>query len=236
MKRDYGIRSVVFEDDNMLMAEGGRFARRLFGLMIEKELGLKWSAIAFAVFLLTDELLELMEQSGCVGINIAIESGNPRVLKDIVQKRALNLNKVPEQIAKIKSRNMYCIANFIIGFPGEKWSEIRETIDFAEHCGADYVKFFVAVPLYGTKLYDYALRVGALECDGDAPKTDWRHSQISSEEWTSRDISILRAYEWDRINFSPTRIAGVSALWGMGVDELQAIRKETREKSLLGLA
>jgi len=236
VKNKYGIKSIIFEDDNMLMADGGKFAKKLFNLMIETDLGLKWTAIAFAIFLLTDELLELMAESGCIGINIAIESGNSRVLSEIVQKRALDLSKVPEQIKRIKANNLFCIANFIIGFPGETWDEIRQTIAFAEHCGADYVKFFVAVPLYGTKLYDYALQSGTIQCDDLYPKTDWRHSQISSEEWTSRDITILRAYEWDRINFSPERINKVSNLWGMSLEELQVIRKKTRDATLLEYA
>lgn len=229
MKRDYGIQSVVFEDDNMLMADGGRFATRLFSLMIEKNLGLKWSAIAVAIFLLTDELLDLMQKSGCVGINIAVESGNQRVLSEIVQKKAVNLDKVPEQIAKIKARGMYCLANFIIGFPGETWAEIRETIAFAENCGADYIKIFVAVPLFGTKLYQTALDMGALKLNEGFPKTDWRYSQINSSEWSAKDVSILRAYEWDRINFAPHKIKKVSEIWGMDIHELSEVRKQTRD-------
>ena len=229
MRDAYGIRAVVFEDDNLLMADGGRFARELFKLMIEEKLNLKWTAIAFAIFLLTDELLDLMVDSGCIGINVAIESGNERVLHEIVEKRMVKLDKVPEQIGKITQRGMYCIANFIIGFPGETWDEIRETIAFAENCSADYVKFFIAVPLYGTKLYYTALKMGAIQSDESYPKTDWRYSQISSDEWTAEDISILRAYEWDRINFNPSRIDKVARLWGMDRAEINRIRKATRD-------
>lgn len=228
VQREYGIMSVVFEDDNLLMADGGRFAKELFQLMIQERLNVKWTGIAFAIFLLTDELLDLMAESGCVGINVAIESGNERVLRDIVEKRMVKLGKVPELIGKIKKRGLYCIANFIIGFPGETWNEIRETVAFAENCGADYVKFFVAVPLYDTKLYHTAVSMGAIKSNEEYPKTDWRHSQISSEEWTSEDISILRAYEWDRINFKPEKMDAVSNLWGMNKEEIKKIRMATR--------
>ena len=37
----------------------------------------------------------------------------------------------------------FVIANFIVGYPGEKWDEILDTIRFAEHCSADYIKIFV---------------------------------------------------------------------------------------------
>ena len=228
LKERYGIRSVIFDEDNMLMAPDG-YARRLFRLMIERRLELQWVATAFALFLLNDETLDLMQRSGCVGVNVAIESGNPRVLREIVGKPIRDLAEVPGIIAKIRARGLYCLANFIIGFPGETWDEIRQTIRFAETCGADYVKIYAAVPLYGTKLYRIAAETRALtQCD-EFPRVDWRYGQITSPEWTPKDISILRAYEWDRINFAPERIARVAEIWGVSVEELRLVRKQTRD-------
>ena len=79
-----------------------------------------------------------------------------------------------------------------------------ETINFAENCGADYVKFFIAVP-HWHDMYEMARKLNAFEQDHEAdnPKLDWRFSQLKSDEWTSKDVSILRVYEWDRINFAP---------------------------------
>ena len=228
LKREYGIRSVLFEDDNLLMA-GNKYAQTLFSLMIERNLNLKWLGNAFALFLLNDKILNLMRDSGCVGVNIAIESGNERVLREIVKKPIKDLNKVPGIIEKIKSRGMFCIANFVIGFPGEKWDEIRETVNYAENCEADYVKFFVAVPLYGTELYRISREIGALVSNDEYPNIDWRYSQIKSDEWTAKDISILRAYEWDRINFAPDRIKRTAEIWHMSIDQLKDIRKKTRD-------
>ncbi len=228
LKREYGIRSALFEDDNLLMA-GNKYAQTLFSLMIERNLDLKWVGNAFALFLLNDKILDLMRNSGCVGINVAIESGNKRVLREIVKKPIKDLNKVSGIIEKIKSRGMFCIANFVIGFPGEKWDEIRETVNYAENCGADYVKFFVAVPLYGTELYRISREIGALISNDEYPNIDWRYSQIKSDEWTAKDISILRAYEWDRINFAPDRIKKTAEIWHMSIDQLKNIRKKTRD-------
>lgn len=229
MKEKYGIKSIMFEDDNILMAQGGKYAKKLFKLMIEKELNLEWVGIAFALFLFTDEILDLMQQSGCKGVNVSIESGSERVLKEIVKKPIKDLKLIPEIIQKVHDRGIYCITSFIIGFPGETWEEIRQTISFAEHCGADYVKIFVAVPLYGTELYNIALATNSLTHDDEFPKTDWRHSQIKSDEWSAKDISILRAYEWDRINFAPHKIDKVAEIWGVDKEHLKEIRKKTRD-------
>ena len=229
LKEKYGVRSIIFDDDNLLMGSNG-FAKKLFKCMIDKKLDMKWIGIAFALFLLNDELLDLMKLSGCVGINVAIESGNERVLKEIVGKPIKNLGDACDIVRRVKERGMYCIANFIIGFPGETWDDIRQTTRFAEHCGADYIKIFVAVPLYKTKLYNTALAMGVLECNKGIPKVDWRYAQIKSDEWTPKDISILRAYEWDRINFSSgEKIAKIAAMCGISISELTQIRKKSRD-------
>lgn len=228
LKERYGIRSIVFDEDNLLLGEND-YARRLFKEMIARKLELPWIASAFALFLITDDLLDLMKQSGCVGINVAIESGNERVLKEIVHKPIKNLAAIPEIIAKVQAQGIYCIANFIVGFPGETWNEVRETIAFAEHCGADYVKIYAAVPLYRTKLYYLAKEKGLLVCNDAIPKVDWRYGQITSDEWTTKDISILRVYEWDRINFAPHKIKRLLEITGATVDELKSVRKNTRD-------
>ena len=59
----------------------------------------------------------------------------------------------------------------------------------------------VAMPLSHTKMLDMAISKGVLDTKWHI-FLDWRYGQISSEEWTSKDISTLQAYEWDRINFS----------------------------------
>ena len=234
MKEHYGIKSVMIDDDNLVIKK--KFFKELLRQMIKHELNLKFIVGAFAIFALDDEMLELMVKAGCVGINVAIESGNQRVMNEVVLK-PIKLEKVAPLIKQVQDEGLFVISNFIIGFPGETWEEIRETITFAENCGADYVKFFVAVPLKGTKLWDMATNIGAIS--GNSEETvDWRFSKITSNDWTSKDVSILRAYEWDRINFeTPEKRKRLADLWGISEDEMYEIRKKTRDlvsKELLG--
>jgi len=75
-----------------------------------------------------------------------------------------------------------------------------------------------------------ARKLDAFEHDhfAEIPRLDWRFSQLKSDEWTSKDVSILRVYEWDRINFSPDRIEKTAEIWGVSIEELSQIRQETR--------
>jgi len=47
-------------------------------------------------------------------------------------------------------------ANFVIGFPGETWEEIRQTFRYAEACDFDVTHFHVATPFPDTDLYHMA--------------------------------------------------------------------------------
>jgi radical SAM superfamily enzyme YgiQ (UPF0313 family) len=227
LKERYGIRSIQILDDNLFAHK--KVAKTLMGEIIDRRLDIKWICSSFALLALDDEMLDLMHASGCVGVNCAIESGNERVLREIIRKPIKDLAAVPARIAEIKARGIYVIANFIIGSPRESWEEIRETIRFAETCGADHIKLFVAVMLPGTAMYQMAMDQSALAVSGDAREIQWRYSQLNSPDWTAKDVSILRAYEWDRINFAPERIDRVAAIWGMPVEDLKYIRKQTRD-------
>lgn len=221
----YGIRSLIFDDDNLL-TDRERAIKIFKGL---KKYKIPWKMIATAAFLLDDELIEQMHESGCVYVDIAIESGTERILHDVIQK-PLKLEKAVEVVAKLKQEDIYVAANFIIGFPGETWDEIRQTIKFAEDLNADYVKLFNAVPLPGTRLYQMAKEQNVLVEEFDAENINWRNGMIETDEFSAKDTSILRAYEWDRINFSTYEKRKRTAdMMGISLQQLEEIRKNTRK-------
>ena len=215
---------MIFDDDNLL-TDRQRAVKIFKGLEKYK---IPWKMIATAAFLLDDELIELMRKSGCIYVDIAVESGTERVLHEVIRK-PLKLEKAIEVVKKLKQENIYVAANFIVGFPGETWEEIRQTIKFAEDLGADYIKLFNAVPLPDTRLYQMAKEQNALVEGFDSENINWRNGMIETDEFTARDMSILRAYEWDRINFATFEKRKRTAdMMGISMKELDAIRKKTR--------
>ena len=226
----YGVRSFIFDDDNLVGKK--RYFKDLLDRMIEAELGLTFIVGAFAIFAIDDEMLDLMARAGCVGVNIAIESGCQRVMNDIVRK-PVDLETVPDWIARIKESGIFVASNFIIGFPGESWDEIRQTIHFAETCGAEYVKLFIATPLPGTGLWRMAEELGLLRMNGGegwGERSGHGTAEIVSEQWTAEDLRILRAYEWDRINFGlADRRRRTAEIWNVDETTIEQIRKETRD-------
>lgn len=227
LKEKYNIKSIIIDDDNFF-TDRDRIVE-LLNAFIEEGLNLKWKSIATALFHLDDELLELMKKSGCEYMDIAIESGCERILKEIIHK-PVDKKKAIAVAKKAKEVGIFVTGNFIVGFPGETWDEIRETLKFAEEIDLDYVKIFNAVPLPNTKLYDLAIETNSLLPDFDPYNIDWKHGFIQTSEFSVRDLAVLRAYEWDRINFlDKNKRIKIANMMQITEEELLKIRRKTLE-------
>jgi radical SAM superfamily enzyme YgiQ (UPF0313 family) len=223
----YQIKSLLVDDANFTADQ--KRAKAIIRGFIKRQFALQWRIMNLAAYTLDTELLELMLESGCDHVDLAIESGSQRVLTEIIRK-PLNLNSVVSILNTAKNLGFMTSANFVIGLPGETWEEIRQTIRFAEAINVDYVKIMVAMPLRHTKLYKIAHDGGYLRKDFDFFNMRWGVGEISTDEFTNLDTTILRTYEWDRINFSSTeKIRRVARLMGVDEQTIVKMRVSTRK-------
>lgn len=233
-KNKYGIRSLNFVDDNLIAVR--KRAIDIFDGMVQRDLAVPWKTGAIAVFRLDEDLLDHMVASGCKYIGIAIESGVPRVLKEIIGK-PVDLEHAKRMTVAAQKRGIFVTANFVIGFPGETWEEIRRTLAFAEEINVDYAKIFSAVPLPHTKLWEMCEDSDAFAPGFDSGEVSWNQGQITSPYFDRKELTLLRAYEWDRINFrSEKRIRAIADAMSISVEELDHIRRNTRRTALGRLA
>lgn len=233
LRDKWGVRSLIFDDDNIVTQRSR--AVKLFTGMIERGLNLPWKAIAMAVFKLDEELIDLMARSGCRYFSVAIESGSPRILKEIIHK-PIDHEYARRMIAYARSRGIFVAANFIIGFPTETWAEVRQTIQMAEKLEVDYAKIFSAIPLRHTALWDLCERTHSFKPGFSVEKISWNEGQIVSPHFDPRELTILRAYEWDRINFATEeKRRRICEMMQISAEELDALRRETRNAALTRL-
>ncbi len=226
-----GIREIIFLDDHFL-GNRKRAVEIMRGLM-ERKYDLTWKCANLTIFLLDREVLELMKDSGCYQMTLSIESGNQYVLDNIV-KKPVKLTEVHAILDMAKSLGFETIANFVIGFPGETWEQIRESFRFAESINVDLVNFHLATPLPKTELMEICLRDGYLPQDFDSEESStsgYTKGLISTTEFTPSELEILRAFEWDRINFSTAeRRETAAAIEGISIQELEQWRINTRRR------
>ena len=232
--KECGAKHLIFIDDN-LTAKKDRLVN-LLNEFISRKYNLTWMMSSLAVWHLNDEILELMKKSGCTRLSISCESGCQRVLSKIIRK-PLKLDIIPPILKKCKELGIEIVSNYVIGFPGETWDDLRQTFKHAEECDFDVVHFHIATPLPKTRLYDIAVQENLLPPNfsfTDPDFSGWCQGFLSTEHFTPRELMILRAYEWDRINFStPEKIKKAAKIYSLSIEELNEFRKQTIKK--LGL-
>ncbi len=228
--KEYGVKAIDFLDDNFLGHKGR--SEDILAEMIMRDVPVVWNAANVSSWYLNEMLLDLMKRSGCQYVSIAVESGVERVLKHVI-KKPVKLPHVKAMVDYAKKLGMDTTTLWVIGSPGETWEEIRETIRVAEWIDADYTKINVATPYPGTELFDMAVEGGYMSPEFDFDDLAWGQATISTEEFGAKELTVLRAFEWDRINFTkPEKRQRIARMMGITLSELDDIRRKTRQSAL----
>ena len=196
----YGINNFHFEDDNISF-DKKRF-EEILDRIISENLNIKWSTPnGVRADTLNFELLKKIKKSGCVKLIIAIESGNQAVLDNII-KKSMSLEYAVKIIKYCKEIGIETAAFYVIGFPGEKIENIKETIDLALKLFKDYSVqpiLTVATPLHGTELYNECIKKGFIdnkivEFQKELiHRLDGKHL-ISTNDFNAKDIDSMIKY------------------------------------------
>jgi p-methyltransferase len=181
--------NVVFIDDtfNVPLA---RF-KDLCRMLIRERYPFNWFSY-FRCSNSDDEAFDLMAESGCKGVFLGIESGSPRILKNM--SKAATVEKYTDGIRQLKQHGILTFASFIIGFPGETEETMGETADFIETTRPDYYRM---QPWYcepGTPIDRSRERYG-IEGEGFV----WRHATLDSltaADHMERLFLSLRGSKW----------------------------------------
>jgi magnesium-protoporphyrin IX monomethyl ester (oxidative) cyclase len=159
----YGVRHLHIEDDNFTLRAAR--VKEICERMIEGDLRVTWDTPnGVRADTLTDEMVAIMKIAGCVGLDVAAESGDQHVVTHIVKKH-IALETIERAAALGKKHGIRVRCFFVIGFPGETKQNIRQTLRFARRLYAKYncaPMLNVATPLPGTELAVIAEREGYL--------------------------------------------------------------------------
>lgn len=190
--KTYGVKQVDFYDENMTL-DRKRMAD-ICDLIVERGLHIDWfTPNGVRADTLDETLLRKMKRSGCKKIRVAPESGVQRVVDDVIGKNQ-DLSAVERAVVLCKKVGVKVGCFFVLGLIGETKAEIEQTIKFAyklRKLGADGLIFSIAMPIYGTALYEQAKQGGYLRegfCDYALAATE---PLIETAEWSARDLQEL---------------------------------------------
>jgi len=149
LKKDFRIEGFMLQDDTLNVDREWtvRLARRMVSEKLDLVFGCNMRAD-----LVDEATLREMREAGLRKISIGIESRSDRTRNEIYDKR-LNGAQIEEAVAAARRAGIFVQGYFMIGAPGEKKSEVWDTLRYARDLDLDDMTINIATPLPGSHLY-----------------------------------------------------------------------------------
>ena len=122
--------------------------------IIESGLKITWSSNTRANTM-DDEMASMMYKAGCRLVSIGVESGSQKMLNNIGKR--ITLDDIRNTVKILKKNKIKIYNYFVIGLPWETEETVEETIKFAIELDSNFISFYTATPLPGTKYFAYAM-------------------------------------------------------------------------------
>ncbi len=160
LRDEYGIGHIMWLDDDFL--NGHERALNLFNEMVRQNVGMTWDCTNGVIAAsCTDELMAAAAASGCLGFNIGMESGSAKILKEI--KKPGNVNTFLRAAEVLRKHEQINARVFLmIGFPGETYRMILDTINVASQMDLDWYNVSILQPLPNTPIFSSMVAQGLL--------------------------------------------------------------------------
>jgi radical SAM superfamily enzyme YgiQ (UPF0313 family) len=158
---EYGVGHVMWLDDDLLKDHDR--AMSMFNEIVRRGLKITWDATnGLIAASCTEEVVAAMAESGCIAVNIGMESGNPEVLRQ-VKKPGTIKNFVAAAETFRRYEQIHTSVLLMLGFPGETMGMIRDTINVARTMDCDWYRISPLQPLPNTPIYDAMVAQGLIQ-------------------------------------------------------------------------
>lgn len=208
LKDVYGVQHVWFSDD--IFALNRRWLRDFAHYVEAHRANIPYKIQARAD-LITDEVATMLATSGCAEVWMGVESGSQKVL-DAMDKH-LRISDVLASTERLQQRGIKACFFLQLGYPGEGWSELMETVELVRKARPDDIGVSISYPLPGTLFYE---RIQAEL----APKRNWQDSDdlcvIFSGAYSDKLYRMVRDALHEEVrgwNSSVDNEQAVASLW-----------------------
>ncbi|MCC7012687.1 MAG: B12-binding domain-containing radical SAM protein [Planctomycetes bacterium] len=124
---------------------------------------------------LDPRVAEALASAGCRILKLGIESGSPRVRKEVLQ-RFMSNEDVFNTIEAAEMFGLHTSGFLMVGLPYETHAERWETVDLLAQSGIGRFRTSLFFPFPGTESYALALRGGYIDPERPATLTDFTES------------------------------------------------------------
>ncbi len=151
LRQEFGVGHIMWLDDDFLKDHAR--ALKLFNEMVRQNVGITWDCTNGVIaFSCTDELMQAAAESGCVGLHIGMESGNPEILRQIKKPGTVEVFLRAAQVLH-KYEQINARVFVMLGFPHETFRMIGDTFRVAQEMDLDWYMVTPLQPLPNTPIF-----------------------------------------------------------------------------------
>jgi len=133
----------------------------------------------------TEEMFHLMAEANCYEIAVGVESGSPKILKQI--GKGTTIKTIKRSVKWAKEAGILVRGYFILGMPDETEEDLKLTEKLADELELDEYGFTILCPYPGTQMYDQA----------KYESVDWEHAdEYSNDFWQSNYLGNQQLKDW----------------------------------------
>jgi radical SAM superfamily enzyme YgiQ (UPF0313 family) len=168
LHKKYNIRHFMWLDDDLLFNE--KRAINLFKEIARRRLNITWDASNGVVARsITPEIALAAYESGCIGLTIGIESGNPEILHSIRKPSRIKHFKRAAEILQ-EYPDIFTKGFLMVGFLNETLGQILDTIRLARELSLDWYPIQILTPFPATGVRKVLEEEGIIEANDIASR------------------------------------------------------------------
>jgi anaerobic magnesium-protoporphyrin IX monomethyl ester cyclase len=219
----FGVTSFRFSDScfSAPPVRCGEICDAIYEECVKAGIPVKWSSYA-RIENLDEVLLEKMKRSGCIALDIGLESGSIEVL------RKMGRGYSPRDAIKAAktARRLDILTNFniVVGFPSETQQTVNDTIDLINEASPDTFTTFLFYLAPHTRARD---NLSQFQLEGDGML--WKHSTMNSGEAIEAMFRINKEVTRSTSFPAGEHIASYLASCGYSNKEIRDIFKATEK-------
>lgn len=176
--------------------------------------------------LMSAQTVEHLKAAGCAEVWMGVESGSQSVLN--AMDKGLSLPSVIVARDLLRRAGIRACYFLQLGYPGESWSELKETIAFVRNTRPDDIGVSFSYPLPGTVFYERVrLQLGKKRnwTDSDDLCIMFKAAYKTDFYRAVRDALHAEVDSWREPQLPNTANANIDTLWRR-VDELEPVSRD----------
>lgn len=213
IKQSYNPDTLWFVDDVFTVSH--KWMETFAALVHESKLQMPFECITRADRL-NEEVLELLQKSGCFRVWIGAESGSQKII-DAMDRR-VDVEQVSSMIQLAKKFNIETGTFIMLGYPGEDESDIEKTIHHLKTSNPDYFTITIAYPIKGTALYEEVEPNFTTQLNwSDSSDREIKFKRTYPERYykfaVSRVVNEVNYYKHEKLKYKIKSLIAKSGMW-----------------------